>query len=81
VRASSAPFLSKTHPDTHTATPTGPAPQIHRSLPNSSWKAKGIKMPKRQRYMSLKGVDPKFLRNQKYVAKGIRAKIVAAKKA
>ncbi len=37
----------------------------------------GIKMPKRQRYMSRKGVDPKFLRNQKYCVKGIRAKIVA----
>jgi large subunit ribosomal protein L29e len=34
-------------------------------------------MPKRQRYMSRKGVDPKFLRNQKYCVKGIRAKIVA----
>lgn len=32
----------------------------------------GIKKPKRQRYRSLKGVDPKFLRNQRYVTKGIR---------
>ena len=51
-------------------------PQIHRSLPNSSWKAKGIKMPKRQRYMSQKGVDPKFLRNQRFVVKGIRKALV-----
>ena len=49
-------------------------------------------MPKRQRYMSRKGVDPKFLRNQKYCVKGIRrvtdgeekkafVKVVKAKKA
>ena len=31
--------------------------------------ANGIKKAKRQRYVSLKGVDPKFLRNQKYAKK------------
>ena len=35
---------------------------------NSTHKAhaNGIKKAKRQRYVSLKGVDPKFLRNQKF---------------
>ena len=46
--------------------------QIHRSLPNSSWKRKGIKKPAQQRYRNTKGVDPKFLRNQRYVTRGIR---------
>ena len=38
---------------------------------NSTHKAhaNGIKKAKRQRYVSLKGVDPKFLRNQKYAKK------------
>ena len=44
--------------------PTLPAP-----LP--PWPA-GIKQPKQQRYRNTKGVDPKFLRNQRYVTKGIR---------
>ncbi|RIB22311.1 ribosomal protein L29 component of cytosolic 80S ribosome and 60S large subunit, partial [Gigaspora rosea] len=34
----------------------------------------GIKKPKTYRYPSLKGVDPKFLRNQRY-AKKVRNKI------
>ena len=29
----------------------------------------GIKKPKRERYMSLKGVDPKFLRNRRRAIK------------
>ena len=30
----------------------------------------GIKKPKRQRYQSLKGVDPKFIRNMRRAIKG-----------
>ncbi|ORY50756.1 large subunit ribosomal protein 29, partial [Rhizoclosmatium globosum] len=30
----------------------------------------GIKKPKTNRYPSLKGVDPKFLRNQRYAKQG-----------
>ena len=37
----------------------------------------GIKRPKSQRYMSLKGVDPKFLRNQRYAAKGTKKATMA----
>ncbi|EFJ14460.1 hypothetical protein SELMODRAFT_228166 [Selaginella moellendorffii] len=38
---------------------------------NQSRKAhrNGIKKPKRQRYTSKKGMDPKFLRNQRYSRK------------
>ena len=39
----------------------------------------GIKKPRRQRYSSLLGVDPKFLRNARRSAKGTRAAL--AKKA
>lgn len=34
----------------------------------------GIKKPKPQKYGSNKGVDPKFLRNQRYVKKGMEKK-------
>ena len=39
---------------------------------NVTFKAhrRGIKGPKRQKYQSRKGVDPKFLRNQRLVRKG-----------
>ncbi|XP_012369836.1 60S ribosomal protein L29-like [Octodon degus] len=38
---------------------------------NQSWKwhSNGIKNPRSQRYKSLKGVDPKFLRNMHFVKK------------
>ncbi|XRB00778.1 ribosomal protein L29 [Pycnococcus provasolii] len=38
---------------------------------NQSYKnhKNGIKKPKKQRYSSLKGMDPKFLRNQRYAKK------------
>ncbi|KAH9306935.1 hypothetical protein KI387_011339, partial [Taxus chinensis] len=38
---------------------------------NQSYKAhkNGIKKPKKQRYTSRKGMDPKFLRNQRYAKK------------
>ena len=39
----------------------------------------GIKKPRRQRYSSLLGVDPKFLRNARRAKKGTRAAL--AKKA
>ena len=39
----------------------------------------GIKKPKRQRYASLLGVNPKFLRNARRATKGTRAAL--AKKA
>ena len=39
----------------------------------------GIKKPKRQRYASMNGVNPKFLRNARFAVKGTRAAI--AKKA
>ncbi|BBM99756.1 large subunit ribosomal protein L29e [Marchantia polymorpha subsp. ruderalis] len=38
---------------------------------NQSYKAhkNGIKKPKKQKYASRKGMDPKFLRNQRYAKK------------
>ncbi|MBZ3874122.1 60S ribosomal protein L29 [Sciurus carolinensis] len=33
------------------------------------WHRKGIKKPRSQRYKSLKGVDPKFLRNMRFAKK------------
>jgi large subunit ribosomal protein L29e len=38
---------------------------------NQSYKAhkNGIKKPKKQKYTSRKGMDPKFLRNQRYAKK------------
>ena len=39
----------------------------------------GIKKPKRQRYASLEGVNPKFIRNRRRALKGSRA--AEAKKA
>jgi large subunit ribosomal protein L29e len=39
----------------------------------------GIKKPKTYRYPSLKGVDPKFLRNQRYAKKGTVAALKKAK--
>ncbi|CAH3117927.1 unnamed protein product [Porites lobata] len=33
------------------------------------WHRNGIKKPKKQRHPSLKGVDPKFLRNQRFAKK------------
>ena len=38
----------------------------------------GIKKPKSHRYASTKGVDAKFLRNQKYARKGTIAALKAA---
>ncbi|KAJ3069884.1 60S ribosomal protein L29, partial [Quaeritorhiza haematococci] len=32
----------------------------------------GIKRPQRNRFPSLKGVDPKFLRNQRFAKKGMQ---------
>jgi len=40
----------------------------------------GIKKPKRQRFQSLKGVDPKFLRNQRFAKKHNKVPAVAAVK-
>ena len=40
----------------------------------------GIKKPKRERYLSLKGVDPKFLRNRRRAIKIMIEKRTAAKK-
>lgn len=40
----------------------------------------GIKKPKSNRYPSLKGVDPKFMRNARHAAMGTQ-KAVAAQKA
>jgi len=41
---------------------------------NQSYKAHrhGIKKPRRQRYTSTKGMEPKFLRNQRAAKKGMR---------
>ncbi|XP_049894972.1 60S ribosomal protein L29 [Epinephelus moara] len=41
----------------------------------------GIKKPRSQRYESLKGVDPKFLRNMRFAKKHNRKGMKAAKKA
>ena len=40
----------------------------------------GIKKPKRERYLSLKGVDPKFLRNRRRAIKIMIEKRKAATK-
>ena len=40
----------------------------------------GIKKPKRERYLSLKGVDPKFLRNRRRAIKVMIEKRRAASK-
>ncbi|KOB63162.1 hypothetical protein PFHG_04920 [Plasmodium falciparum HB3] len=34
----------------------------------------GIKKPKKHKFMSRKGLDPNFFRNQKYCLKGIQKK-------
>ncbi|KAK9761831.1 60S ribosomal protein L29 [Basidiobolus ranarum] len=39
----------------------------------------GIKKPRAQRHPSLRGVDPKFLRNQRFAKKGTQAAVRAAK--
>nr|XP_010334330.2 60S ribosomal protein L29-like [Saimiri boliviensis boliviensis] len=36
------------------------------------WHRNGIKKPRSQRYESLKGVDPKFLRNMRFAKKGLK---------
>jgi large subunit ribosomal protein L29e len=36
----------------------------------------GIKKPKHNKYPSLKGVDPKFVRNQRFAKKGTVGKIL-----
>ncbi|KAI9258959.1 ribosomal L29e protein family-domain-containing protein [Phascolomyces articulosus] len=46
---------------------------------NSKAHRNGIKKPKQQRYPSLKGVDAKFLRNQRFAKKGTQKALVAAK--
>ena len=42
---------------------------------NQTYKAhrNGIKKPKRQRYRNTTGMDPKFLRNQRWAKKGNKA--------
>ncbi|KAJ8661155.1 hypothetical protein O0I10_002902 [Lichtheimia ornata] len=47
---------------------------------NSKAHRNGIKKPRQHRYPSLKGVDAKFLRNQRYAKKGTKA-LVAKKTA
>ncbi|ORZ00660.1 ribosomal L29e protein family-domain-containing protein [Syncephalastrum racemosum] len=41
----------------------------------------GIKKPKQHRYPSRKGVDAKFLRNQRFALKGTQKALAAAKQA
>uniref|UniRef100_A0A665UC03 60S ribosomal protein L29 n=1 Tax=Echeneis naucrates TaxID=173247 RepID=A0A665UC03_ECHNA len=50
---------------------------------NQSRKAhrNGIKKPRSQRYESLKGVDPKFLRNMRFAKKHNKKGMKAAQKA
>ena len=40
----------------------------------------GIKKPIRNKYMSTKGVDPKFLRNKKYALRGTKKALANARK-
>ena len=40
----------------------------------------GIKKPKPERYMSTKGVDPKFLRNKRYALRGMKRAAALAHK-
>ena len=47
---------------------------------NSKAHRNGIKKPKRERYLSLKGVDPKFLRNRRRAIKIMIEKRRAATK-
>lgn len=41
----------------------------------------GIKKPKRNRYRSTKGVDPKFLRNKRYALRGTKKALAEARAA
>uniref|UniRef100_A0A3Q2EJM3 60S ribosomal protein L29 n=1 Tax=Cyprinodon variegatus TaxID=28743 RepID=A0A3Q2EJM3_CYPVA len=45
------------------------------------WHRNGIKKPRSQRYESLKGVDPKFLRNMRFAKKHNKKGLKAARKA
>ena len=60
---------------THSPRSTSTSLQNH-TAHNQTRKAhrNGIKKPKKQRYSSRKGMDPKFLRNQKFAMKGMLAK-------
>lgn len=40
----------------------------------------GIKKPIRNKYMSTKGVDPKFLRNKRYALRGTKKALANARK-
>jgi hypothetical protein len=40
----------------------------------------GIKKPKSERYLSTKGVDPKFLRNKRYALRGMKRAAALAHK-
>ncbi|CAM0141289.1 60S ribosomal protein L29 [Umbelopsis sp. WA50703] len=46
---------------------------------NSKAHRNGIHKPKRNRYPSLKGVDAKFIRNQRFVKRGNQEAVRAAK--
>ncbi|MEQ2239200.1 hypothetical protein ILYODFUR_002063 [Ilyodon furcidens] len=45
------------------------------------WHRNGIKKPRSQRYESLKGVDPKFMRNMRFAKKHNKKGLKAARKA
>ena len=59
--------------DAHAAPPFHAvmAKSTNHTAHNQSYKnhKNGIKKPKKQRYTSLKGMDPKFLRNQRFAKK------------
>ncbi|XP_064222865.1 large ribosomal subunit protein eL29 isoform X1 [Aotus nancymaae] len=56
----------RTTPHTTSVSFSGPA---HIPDPARKWHRNGIKKPRSQRYESLKGVDPKFLRNMRFAKK------------
>ncbi|KAI8613531.1 ribosomal L29e protein family-domain-containing protein [Chytriomyces sp. MP71] len=55
--------------------PVGEAKSKNHTNHNQNKKAhkNGIRKPKTNKYPSLKGVDPKFLRNQRFAKKGTQA--------
>ncbi|XP_010177912.1 PREDICTED: 60S ribosomal protein L29, partial [Mesitornis unicolor] len=47
----------------------GPSPVFLEDPSARKWHRNGIKKPRSHRYESLKGVDPKFLRNMRFAKK------------
>ncbi|XP_043407567.1 60S ribosomal protein L29 isoform X2 [Chelonia mydas] len=63
------PLPSAAFPEDFAAAPSLPARAPRRWSAARKWHRNGIKKPRSQRYESLKGVDPKFLRNMRFAKK------------